>query len=829
MQGESQPDVSALDAVRRNLFGSNRSANDDAPSSDDEEEDEDEENEREELEAPKCTADEMLACLLAFKVRTRQSDVEYFKLVAMLRNFFPKSESKFPRSLYLGKKGLGEACSILPTFVVYCPKCETILNRGDKFQTEAKCEPCNLDLAEDLCDGHCQFATLSVRSQIESYLQNKAFTRLLRKFKLHHASHMTGELHGNIMRQGHFDLTFSQDGAQLNKKIGRSFMPALLLFNNIPISFQLRYPVMAALFGGRKKYAPPRSVFLNEFGNEMRKLGQEPIKWTDDLGNRCESLVFMPTVLTDHVEKEIVMNHVKHSSKFACPLCPIEGKIIKKSEFPEVFENHQFRKTKGKNTIPGGHRFPDCRHEKIYPLRDSDERLQIGIEVAENQAVTGDFKFSKEGIKGLPAIFALPNFKETESHVSDTLHVICHGIFRDVLNLMLKGYGKSHHFAKTAGRDFSVYHDLQRTLTRISEVDRNCALVGGDTQWTAYDELQFLLHCVGLVCSDSSLIDERIYKILVHLSNIVYLSHFGRLSDEIINQVEKEITLFSTDWKNVLKEEYMTIKWHLVDAHWVQFLRNHGNASLFDGFNMERFNLKLKTCTTARNRELRNVVRNFILEHHSTIPEQLKSFGPAAKKNLRILDFTDRFDSTFQDYIKKQAPDQEINPEILRLVVPVLVENEFLPSPTDNETLRNNLVRVSTLVRKGVLFKTGTENHRKSSSVRDCFVQVENEHFGVIQEIIGVKLPPQEKIKRFILVVKKFEKTTPTHDWGGLRLFPINQFPFRDPTEKAPEYHVFVLRKNTFIQKCQTSIANYRDYGERVQIMSVYPNEWFRF
>jgi hypothetical protein len=749
----------------------------------------------------------------------------------MLRTFFPKSEKKFPKSDYFSKKILSAAKAINPTFVVYCPFCETILNRSENFQTEGSCPDCEVDLQDQLCDGHCQFVTLSVREQIESYLKNKRFTRLLRKFRKYTECHMNGILHEGIISKGDFDLTFYEDGAQLNNKMGRAFMPALFLFNNIPISFQLRYPIVAAIYGGRKKYAPPRSVFLNDMAEELRKLAEDPIKYTDDKGNEMESLVFMPCVLTDHLEKQFLMNHAMHNTKFACPFCLIKGRIIRVKNFGPTFANKQFRKTTSDKAIGGGHRFIQRSRLKRFPMRDSNQRVQIGIEVAEEQQRTGNFKHENQGIKGIPALFGIPKFRETESHVFDTLHTICHGVFHDIIKHMLKGYGKKHHFAKNKERDFSFYHELQGTMTKVSEADRNCQLLGGGTKWTAYDEFQFILHCVALLCSDDDIIDHKVYKILVHLSNVVYLSHFGRMTDEVIEHVEVEKNVFSDEYKTVLMHEWLVMKWHLVDAHLTQSLKNHGNASLFDGFNMERFNFMIKSSTTAKNQELRNMVQNFILKFHNLISEQAHRFGKEAQKNLADLGFSQTFDETFKDYVKKKSKFQTFDEDILRMIRPILRDNGITCEGEIDDPFNTNLVRVSTMVRKGVVLETEYIRHRKGSKINDSYIQVDNTHFGQVQEIIGVRMKEgSDRVSKFIFVLRKFQKLQEIkHTWGGLRLFPINQFPFQDTIETEPEFHVFLLRRSTFIQKCQVCEIKYVDGGERVRIMTVYPNEWFRF
>jgi hypothetical protein len=784
------------------------------------------------LEQPQGTAEELLACLVGFKIRTNQSDKDFVRLVKIIRHFFPESDHKFPRSIYLGKKELLQVCSFEPEFVVYCCLCNDILKRDKTYQTTGFCPTCEVDLSARLRDGQCQFATLPIRTQIEMYLKNKQCARIFRKFREMTWSHMNGSMHKDIVTKGDIDLSLCIDGAQLNNRMGRGFMPALLVFNNVPVSFQLRFPILAAIFGGKKSHCPPRSVFLTDMAAELRELGEEPVDWFDDLGNKQRSRVFLTTVITDHLEKTFMMNHASHGTKYGCPFCLIEGKMIAAGQFPHALRKHRFRKTAGKTRIGGGHRFPDLRHNQrlgVFPPRSSQERLRIGLEVAEEQQVSEDFTFDKKGIKGIPPLYALPRFDETKSHVVDTLHAMCHGIFHDVMKLTNRGYGKSHHWRKTEEGDVSVFHNLQETLTLVSEADRNPAkIANSDQAWTAYDELQFLLHNVALLCSDEVLFDEEIYKIFIRMSNVVYLSHYGRMTEAIINRCDSEVKALSEEGLKILGEEYLTMKWHLVDGHWVQQMRYHGNASYTDGFNMEKFNYMLKSNTTAKNSELRNITRNFILKNHSRILQRIPKFAEPARKGLQELGFRDFDVESFSDYILKEHKDQEVPNKFGNLIVPVL-EKHKICSREEIESREYKFIRVQVLKRKGTRLETASTPHRVDSKIRDSFLQVDGKHFGQIQEIVGLKNEGNGKLEHFLFIMKEFLKIRPTYTSGAARIYPINQFPFRDPVELPDNYLAFLLTTELFIQKCQVCEANYTDSGKRVRIMTVYPNEWFRY
>jgi hypothetical protein len=783
----------------------------------------------EELDAPEGSAEELLACAMAYKVRHNHSDHEFFRLIRMLRNFFPTSK-KLPKSLYLTKQELDKSCSLTTTFVVFCPDCRVVVKRESTYQTDAECETCHAVLKSSLAKGRCQFLTFSIKEQIEQYTQNKTFQKIVRKFRTMTGSHMNGKLHEGIIQEGHFDLTFCIDAAQMHNKQGRSCAPGLLVFNNLPICLQLRYPIMAAVCVGTKTDEPPRNCFLEEMARELRTLGETSLQWKNDKGETINSKVFLTTVITDHLEKQAMMAHCHHNMKWACPFCEIQGRILRPADSPHIFnENNEFRKTTGDDHVGGGHRFIAAPDGSRYQRRGSQERLATGIEVLETQADTKNFKYQRKGITGLPALMGLPKFHETSSHVSDTLHTFLHGILKDILKCMMKGHGKRHSFAENSSRDFSFYQAMQDTMSKITESDRNCSPLKSFKSWTAYDEIQFCLHNVALFCSDEVYMDKRVYDILRRMSNVLYLSHYGRMNNTIIDQFRTEMSHLKKDMKAVFTEEYFTIKWHLFTEHFEEFLSNHGNASLFDGFNMERFNLHTKNTVSALHLELRQIGRNFQLRYHSKILDTIAQFGPAAQKTLHELGITQEFTPTFSDMVKKLDKEQIITDDILESVLPVVVENNLCSDTSDVEHIRNSLRRVKVMTRKGITLECERNKHRIASKVKDSYIQVHGKFFGEIQEILGYVRPQDDKIRKFIFVLRLFEKRTVLDDTGEVRKYPINQFPYEDTEELGKkEYYTFLLRPNTFIQKCQTSISNVLEYGQKVKLMSVYPNEWFR-
>lgn len=584
------------------------------------------------------TAEEYMCIALGCKLRANLPNSEFTLQVQSIA-LFTTPDIDLPSSKYFTNKHLEDSTPIKASYVVYCPYCKFIFGKFNKPQKVIICLTCQKNLAEELMDGLGQFAVLPVRQQFELFLQDQHCRQAITEFSKMDASHMNGRMHRDehgrgYIEQFHLDLTLAIDGASLYKKIGRGALPAVLFMNNLPLTLHLRFPVLAAIFTGRKEHSPPRHVFLKFMAEEIREMNKNPIDWVDADGVPRSSRAYLTTVICDTPERSAMMAHVHHNTKSSCHFCLAEGETITREAYPDVFKENPLRKTKGTETIPGGRRHPTLVHENPAPWRDSKGRIEMGIKAIELQTQKRNPGWSIRGVKGIPAIYDLPGFDETDSYGGDLLHILFIGIYKDILKILVKGSGKNFHFARVAN-NFDIFDELLGTMTRCSEAERNAFSLGQYGKFTAYDIHMFALHQTALYCADDELMpDEMVYEILRHLSNVVYLSQYGRMTEEKIGMLEEEIKQFVVKMKAKFREEYFTYKMHVLQ-HLPTFVRNHGAAHFVDAWNMEKMNLYLRRLTNAPNQEFRQLVQNFILKHHSTAFQNIDTFPENVKDFLK--------------------------------------------------------------------------------------------------------------------------------------------------------------------------------------------------
>lgn len=784
------------------------------------------------LPQPDMTSKELIACLIAWKIKDNINLSTFNDLVSILQDGFPKG-SGIPRSKYYVKKELAKARRITPEFVVFCCYCHSIEGSYLERQLSHDCSSCGSELTMELIQGNCQFLKFPIRKQLELYLRKSdLFVQTITEFAKITDAHLRGELHDDRIERFDIDITLAMDGGALYKKQGQGTLPVLLLINNIPTSFQLRFPVLGALFVGKKKNMPPRQIFLEDVCEQLRDLNENPISWTDSDGVTHDSRVFASMMITDAPEKGTVINQVGHGAQFPCHVCEVKGTKITREKYPHVFQGNKLRKTVIRpttNVIGGGNRYPDIIEADTPTRRTAEKMLEQGLKALGKQRDEGKAKVSIKGILGSPAVTNLPGFDEAKSHVSDMLHMVFHGILQDLMEKLVKSHGKNHSFARNARRDFSAFNELLSDQTRCHEAERNAFTLDRYGAWTAFDFYMFLLHQLALYCSDDRLFkDGDVYEVLVHLSNAVYLALHGRITSEIIDELEKEIGLFCAQMKLHFKEEYCTYKWHMFQ-HVPHFLRMHGSAHWYDSFNMERFNLILKKLvhSGSHHQEFKQITENFILKFHNSVFDKMDEFPSHIQQILHRFSVQGKvFGKAFLDVVRKFDKSDQFTPEVEAKIQEAL-DNE---GKCGDDFEPGKWKKVQQMHRRNQYLETADTKHPKGSMVRDCFVMVNGRFFGQIAAICYI--PPGKTTSQgtFVIVVQKFEKLQDPilYEWGGVMLFPKNQIPFLQPSSRFPEYESFVLKPQTFIQKAHLSKTSHDRFFGGLYIFSVFPNEYVR-
>jgi hypothetical protein len=238
-------------------------------------------------------------------------------------------------------------CPFTFRYEVFCPECSKHIRFEDKKTNEATCTDCRLDLAEYLRRNMGRILVFPIATQIQNYLGDPNFTSILRIFSFYKHGKVNGPLHQEIFTQIHMSLRLGIDAAPLTREGSSTVYPAALHLNNVPLSLQHRYPILAALYVGPTHAKPTPSRMLDSMQKELKDLATCPLSWKDDRNQVHRSCIYLTMAHSDLVEKKDLQNMVAHNSKSSCNLCIYEGEDCNVETQPTVYtKENQFKQTK---------------------------------------------------------------------------------------------------------------------------------------------------------------------------------------------------------------------------------------------------------------------------------------------------------------------------------------------------------------------------------------------------------------------------------------------------------------------------------------------------
>lgn len=371
----------------------------------------------------KFTTSEIWAILLALKIRFKLSDACLLGLCQAINSLaLGTPRNLLPSNFRALSAALVKASALKRTWVVYCSKCQEIIGEMESRPKEASCTPCKFNLTKELESGNCTFATLSIRAQLASYMKVGLLPRLMKSFKKVDWGRLKGGSHDVIFRDDDLDLTMACDAAQITKSTRLQIYPVFFFLNNIPNNYQLKFPVLAALYSGPSDTKPHASIFMKKAMMELEDLQKNPLTYKFQ-GKIVQQKVFVTISSADQPQRHEMLN--QNSGYFGCPYCYIEGSWYSNSvRYQQLVHLH--------HTTP---QTPQYRTEK--------SRIVLG-ERACDLRIQDEKNFDHiYGIRGMPVLYNMKHFDATWSGTPDALHVIFEGIGKFLVQRMIEDSTKN--------------------------------------------------------------------------------------------------------------------------------------------------------------------------------------------------------------------------------------------------------------------------------------------------------------------------------------------------------------------------------------------------
>lgn len=434
-----------------------------------------------------------------------------------------------------------------------------------------------------------------------------------------------------------------------------------------------------------------------------------------------------------------------------------------------------------------------------------------------------DANWHVHGVYGLPILRFVPGFRETWSHMSCTLHVVCEGILKRILDFMRLKPNLPHSFVKAAaGIGWKYYDDLQKTSKKVSEMDKLPPTLSSKKDWKGVDYLNFLLYQLPLLVSDENVIGNSMYyEMLVHLANSVYLLHHGFLDDELMLALQESVRRFAETYVAVLGESNCTWKFH-VFQHFPMLVKIHGPAFLWDTFNGERILGMLKYDVKSTRLQILQATTAFMLRHQCTIFQRKPDTYPArAAKILKKL-------GIFKEHaalarlenrpmrMKDIQPENIEQAELDRVKRCAEEELGILPASFQFQELK----RVTKFHRRHMTFSTCFSVRTVRSKTDNSYISIDENTFGRVNDIIWIR-------SKAIFDVQLYEKRRIQLQSGSDVTFPLNQF----AVKRTNLFKTFVLNDDMTLRKIVYSRLRHKWWPEGVDVdlFAIRPNEWFHF
>jgi hypothetical protein len=394
------------------------------------------------VEISDTSRNEQYACMLAYKISHNLSDAAMQTYLDLENSRVKHSWQKLPKTYATVKNLCEKMVPIRREWITYCPFCLLILKQSfNPLRRDLSCPDCDKEIPiEKIVSGQCYFVLLSIRAQLKSFLEAGKLPILLSKTKKIQRATVKGPLHDGLEFPKALDLTMGCDAAPLTKRSKISIFPIVLFINNIPVTYQLRFPILAALFCGRSHNVPPAHVMFELVVKELKELGLNPIKW--ECGSKkFETKVFVTLCQSDAKQKAELMNIYGTSGRYSCPYCYSRGWAYNKT-------------TEGKGSTSSKIIF----HHLVESRRCAKRRTEAEFR---SQARVGA-RFWQEhgkpipstqnkGVKSFPVYFGHDHFDLIFSNTPDTLHVVCEGFLKQVLVQACDTKGRRYSFRRVGG------------------------------------------------------------------------------------------------------------------------------------------------------------------------------------------------------------------------------------------------------------------------------------------------------------------------------------------------------------------------------------------
>lgn len=500
---------------------------------------------------------------------------------------------------YLKKFNVDE---VQVTHQIFCHFCQKYLGEKAKLKVP-ECSNCKIPI--DVNSIKNSFITMSVASQLESFLKDEKFVQNILHYRFQNAKDSSNYYHdiydgaiykkwskdGNLLSNPlNFSYTFFTDGMAFGNTSVKTMWPIYLTINELPYEERSKYLILAALYIGAKD--PNLQTFLQPFVTQANELSDVGVKWTHN-SETVISKVIPLCCVADSVARCKMMNYQSFSAQYGCTFC------YKESE-----------------NVPGhGQRFIFKPDLPTPPLR-SDESLARDLrEVLARRDMARDEDRVYRGVKGYSPLSSLRYFSMSRGFVVDYMHCILLGVAKAHMELLLENPRKRMWERMVEDR-IGKEHLIATIDERISRIQSSTSVIrelrpiSSMAKWRASEQRLWLLF-YWLPCL-KGLLKDKYLSHLGLLSKATYLLLQRPVSEETLKHAHSLLLTYTLYYQKNFGEGNMTYNIHLL-SHVAQGVLNFGPVFGHNSFVYEAQNRYLREMCKSPSSVLLQVARKFLI------------------------------------------------------------------------------------------------------------------------------------------------------------------------------------------------------------------------
>ncbi|XP_044578533.1 uncharacterized protein LOC123261105 [Cotesia glomerata] len=512
-------------------------------------------------------------------------------------------------NLPTAKKALWKALhrdESLITRHIYCGICKENLGTGITPYKNCSCESCGPNKKSE--NVH-YFLQLNLSSQLSGIfkipgIEKSLSYRFTREKKDSSAMEdiFDGQVYKNLSSFGNFlnnlsnySFTINIDGCQVAKLSKASAWPIYFQINELSPHLRKKHMLLAEVFVDTCH--PSLNLMLDPIVKKLQELHETEIAWKTSEGQKILSKFAVITCTVDSLARLLIMRMKQFNGYNGCSFCYAAG------------EYHG--------------------HKIVYPRSHSYGNLRTDEEIRSDMLISYESKTVTNGIKGISALAAFPEFDLSNGLAVDSLHAVFLGAGRQHSNLFFTATDTPYYIGDPTSQERINNRLLSiRPPSRRSRLPRKLETFNN---WKGSELRNWLDYAAP--CLDG-ILDIKYIKHFTLLSQAVHIFNKDSISRTDLEHAGNLIEQYVTQFEELFGLNQMSYNIHLL-THLARKIKNLGPMWVHNASIYESWNKKVMDKVTSPHGRADQIVTRFLMTKFIESPVYSDVISPETKQFIR--------------------------------------------------------------------------------------------------------------------------------------------------------------------------------------------------